>query len=317
MPSQPPPEPVSDKPLIIVAGPTGAGKSDLALAIASKLGGEIVNCDSVQLYRGFDIGAAKTPEADRLGIPHHLIDIIDAAQEFTAGDYARAARAVLRQIAARGRIPVVAGGTGFYIRALLEGLFPGPPRNPSLRLELAQRERRRPGFLHRALRRFDAQTAARIHPNDRNKLIRALEVCLSERRPISELFERGRDPLRGFRPIKLGLDPPRAELYRRLDERCRSMLAAGLAEEVQRLLASGVPPDAKPFQSIGYKQALALVQGRLTAEQALELMRRDTRRYAKRQLTWFRREPGMHWLSGFGTDAAIQSYAIDTLANYI
>ncbi len=304
-------------PLVLVLGPTGAGKSELALEIAAQFNGEIVNCDSIQLYRGFNIGAAKTPESERRGIPHHLIDVLDPREECTAGEYARMARAVIREIAARGRLPVVAGGTGFYVRALLEGLFPGPGRDEALRRELAQREERRRGFLHRALRRFDPDAAARIHANDRNKLIRALEVCITAGRPMSRMFEAGRDPLEGFRPLKLGLNPPRDQLYARLDERCRRMLEAGLLNEVGALLESGVPPSAKPFQAIGYKEALAAVEGRITVDEAFALMRRDTRRYAKRQMTWFRREQDMQWLCGFGTDPEIRSYAYNIAAKWM
>jgi tRNA dimethylallyltransferase len=302
-------------PLVLVLGPTGAGKSDLALEIAAQFDGEVVNCDSLQLYRGFDIGTAKTPVSERRGIPHHLIDILDPREEFTAGEYARVARPVLRDISARGRLPVVAGGTGFYVRALLEGLFPGPSRDEGLRQDLAQREQRRGGFLHRALRRFDPPAAARIHANDRNKLIRALEVCITARRPLSEMFQSGRDPLTDFQPLKIGLDPPRDELYARLEERCRRMLSGGLIDEVRSLLLAGAPAAAKPFQSIGYKEALAVIEGRLAVDEALALMQRDTRRYAKRQLTWFRREAGIHWLSGFGTEAGVQRYALTITAN--
>jgi tRNA dimethylallyltransferase len=304
-------------PLVLVLGPTGAGKSDLALDIAAQFNGEIVNCDSIQLYRGFDIGAAKTPEAERRGIPHHLIDVLDPRAECTAGEYARMARAVIRDIAARERLPVVAGGTGFYVRALLEGLFPGPMRDEALRDDLARREDRRRGFLHRALRRLDPQAAARIHANDRNKLIRALEVCMTARRPMSQMFEAGRQALEGFRTLKLGLNPPREQLYSRLDERCRRMVEAGLLDEVRALLRSGVPPCAKPFQAIGYKEALAAVEGRITVDEALALMQRDTRRYAKRQMTWFRRESDMHWVSGFGTQPEIRSYALNNIAKWM
>ncbi len=227
------------------------------------------------------------------------------------------ARSVLVDIAARGRLPVIAGGTGFYVRALLEGLFPGPARDDALRRELARREERRRGFLHRALRRFDPAAAARIHANDRNKLIRALEVCITARKPISKMFENGRDALEGFRFLKLGLNPPRQQLYARIEERCRRMLEAGLLDEVRELLRSGVSPSAKPFQAIGYKEALAAVQGRMTAESALALMQRDTRRYAKRQITWFRRERDMRWLAGFGTEPEIRSYAFNIVANWM
>lgn len=303
--------------LILVLGPTGSGKSDLALDIAERFHGEIVNCDSVQLYRGFDIGTAKTPEAERRGIPHHLIDILDPNEVFTAGEYARIARPILRDIAGRNRLPVVVGGTGFYVRALLEGLFEGPSRDPDLRGRLGAIEARRPGFLHRALRRYDSQSAARIHSNDVNKLIRAVEVCLAARAPMTEMFQKGRDPLTGFRVVKFILNPPRDALYYKLNERCRAMLEGGLIEEIHRLISSGISHQAKPFESIGYKESLQFVQGTLGYEETLELMQRNTRRYSKRQLTWFRRESGATWLDGFGSDDTVRSSAFDMLAKLL
>lgn len=305
------------KPLVLVLGPTGSGKSDLALDIAEEFGGEIVNCDSLQVYRGFDAGTAKTPPEQRRGIPHHLIDIVEPSEVFTAGDYARVARPVLEEIVRRRRIPVVAGGTGFYARALLEGLFEGPARDEPLRAGLISRERRRPGFLQRALRRFDPGAAARIHANDRNKLIRALEVCLSTRRPLTALHAGGRERLAGFDPLKLVLDPPRADLHYKLDRRCIQILEGGLIEEIAALISRGISPLSKPFESIGYKEALAYLEGRLSRGEALELMQRNTRRYAKRQWTWFRRERGAVWLSGFGTDAAVRGSAFKMLVNYV
>ena len=291
-------------------GPTGSGKSELAIRIAEAVGGEIVNCDSLQVYRGFDIGTAKVPVAERRGIPHHLIDVIDPAQLFTAGDYARLAEAALREIAGRARIPVVAGGTGFYLRALLDGLSPGPSRDEALRKRLERREEGRPGSLHRLLKRLDPAAAARIHPHDKNKIMRALEVRLIEGQPLSALFERGRAPLTGFRAIKLGLDPPREQLYERLNERTRLIFERGLAEEVRHLLAAGISRGSKPFESLGYKQTLQVVDGSLTFEEALESTQLETRQYAKRQITWFRKEHGVHWLAGFGDDPRVQAEAL-------
>jgi tRNA dimethylallyltransferase len=298
-------------PLPIVLGPTGSGKSELAIHIALAVGGEIVNCDSLQVYRRFDIGTAKVPEAARRGVPHHMIDLIEPGQLFTAGDYAQQARAALREIAARQRVPVVVGGTGFYLRALLDGLFRGPLRNPAIRERLERREQSRPFSLYRILSRLDPTAASRIHAHDRNKIIRALEVRLLEGRPISELFRQGRDPLTGFRPIKLGLNPPRPLLNQRLDARAARIFEAGLMEEVRNILASGVASGAKPFESIGYKQALQAIEGRLTMQQALESTQLETRRYAKRQGTWFRKEEGVQWLAGFGDDAEVQAQAIE------
>ena len=299
--------------LAIVVGPTASGKSDLALLIAQTFGGEIVGCDSLQVYRGFDIGTAKVLEAERRGIAHHLVDLIDPTEVFTAGDYARVARACLRDIAARNRLPVVVGGTGFYLRALLDGLFPGPQRSPSLRRQLAAREQKRSGSLHRILSRLDPGSAARIHPKDKNKTIRALEVRILEGRPLSALFARGTEQLSGFETVKIGLDPPRDLLYRNLDERTAGMFERGLIDETRHLLARGIPADAKPFESLGYRQALDFIQGRLTIEQALASAQTATRQYAKRQMTWFRKERGVTWLQGFGDDPFIQQQALTTI----
>jgi len=297
-------------PLPVVLGPTGSGKSDLAIRIALEVGGEIVNCDSLQLYRGFDVGTAKVREAERCGVPHHLIDLIGPDQVFTAGDYSRVATSALREIATRGRVPIVAGGTGFYLRALLEGLFSGPTRDSAIRERLQRREAERPGSMHRILARLDPAAAARIHPNDKNKTMRALEVRLLAGTPISSLFASGRSALTGFQAIKLGLDPPRELLYQALDARAVHMFEQGLIDEVRRLLASGVSPQAKPFESLGYKQALQVLQGRLTPQEALASTQLETRRYAKRQLTWFRKEPGVNWLHGFGSESSIQAAAL-------
>jgi len=305
------------RPLVAVVGPTGSGKSDLALGLAEEFAGEIVNCDSLQVFRYFDIGTAKTPPAGRRGIPHHLIDIVDPDQLFTAGEYARMARGAIADISARGRLPIVAGGTGFYLRALLDGLFEGPSRDPDLRRRLAARETRRPGSLHRLLRRFDPPSAARIHPRDVPKVTRAMEIILLTRRPVSELFREGRDTLTGYRVLKLGLQPGRDALYQRLDDRCRSMFSSGLVEEVRGILARGFAPSAKPFESHGYKQALQSISGELNLHNAVFYAQRNTRNYAKRQLTWFRREAGLVWLDGFGDSAAVREAAIVRIRSFL
>jgi len=304
-------------PLPVVLGPTGSGKSDLAIHIALEVGGEIVNCDSLQVYRGFDVGTAKVPAAERHGVPHHLIDVASPTDLITAGDYARLAEATLHEIAARGRTPILAGGSGFYLRALLDGLFPGPSRDAAHRTRLHDREARRPGSLHRILKRLDPTAAARIHPNDKNKTMRALEVRLIEGRSLSALFEQGRAPLQGFRPINLGLDPPRDLLYARLNARANAIFERGLVDEVRGLLASGVARDAKPLESLGYKQSLQVIDGNLTPEQALESTQLETRRYAKRQITWFRKEHGVHWLTGFGDDPKVQAEALAMLSAFL
>ena len=293
-----------DRPLVVIAGPTGSGKSELSLRVAERFHGEIVNCDSIQIYRYFDIGSAKLPVSERRGIPHHLIDIAEPAEVFTAGDYARVARPVLREISERGNLPVVVGGTGFYLRALIEGLAPGPQRNEALRERLRVRETRRPGSLHQLLRRFDPATAARIHANDTPKLMRALEICLSARQPATEVFSAGRDRLEGFRVLKLGLFPPREELYRRLEARMEKMFEAGLLVETAAI-AKRTGFLVKPFESIGYSQALGVVKGELSMGDAISCARRDTRRYAKRQMTWFRREPGLKVVNGFGDEPEV------------
>jgi tRNA dimethylallyltransferase len=307
----------ADWPLVAIAGPTGSGKSDLALHIAEQFNGEVVNCDSLQIYRYFDIGTAKLPVAERREIPHHLIDIADPDEIFTAGEYARRAREAVAGIASRGRLPVVAGGTGFYLRAFLHGLFEGPSRDQLLRNRLTAREHRRPGSLHRLLRRFDPLAASRIHGNDLPKVTRALEIFLLLRRPATEVFQNGRAALAGFRSLKLGLSPDRDELYTGLDERCGRMFETGLVEEVQSILARGFAPECKPFESHGYKQALQLLRGELNLRDAVFYARRNTRHYAKRQITWFRQEPQLEWLHGFGTDDAIRMAASRRISEFL
>jgi tRNA dimethylallyltransferase len=304
-------------PLVAVAGPTGSGKSDLALDLAEQFNGEIINCDSLQVFRYFDIGTAKLPLSERRGIPHHLIDIVDPDQLFTAGEFARVARIAIHDISIRGKLPIVAGGTGFYLRALIDGLFPGPERDDVLRARLNARERKRPGSLHRLLRRFDPTTAARIHPNDLPKVTRALEVCLVARRPASELFGEGRDALCGYRTLKLGLLPDRDILYERLDRRCAQMFEGGLVEEVHSILARGFAPSCKPFESHGYKQALQLIHRELSPRDAVFYAQRNTRQYAKRQITWFRKEAGLVWLKGFASEPALREQALAAVSNFL
>jgi len=301
----------------VILGPTGSGKSDLALRLAAEFSGEVVNCDSLQIYRYFDVGTAKLPLDQRRGISHHLIDILDPDQVFTAGEYARLARGVLAEITARGHLPVVAGGTGFYLRALLDGLFPGPSRDQALRDRLAERERRRPGSIHRLLRRFDLQAARRIHANDLPKTMRALEVCLLTRRPVTEIYQQGRDELRGYQTLKIGLFPPREQLYARLDLRAEQMFQAGLVEEVRGILARGFSASAKPFESHGYRQAMQLLNAELNLAQAIFYAQRNTRRYAKRQMTWFRQEPGIEWFAGFGDDPQIQQVIVERVRAFL
>jgi tRNA dimethylallyltransferase len=296
-----------DHSLIAIVGPTGAGKSALALDLAAVFSGEIVNCDSLQFYRGFDIGTAKTPVAERRGIPHHLFDALEPQNGYSAGEYARDARTVIAQISGRNRLPVVVGGTGFYLRALLEGLPGLPPRNETLRADLAAREQRRAGALHRLLSRLEPDAARRIHPHDVQKLIRALEVRVLTRGglPAPESGE----PLRGYRVLKIGLDPDRPLLFAKLDARVQAMFSSGLLDEVRRLLASGAAGAEKPFESLGYKQALRHLRGEVSLEQAIESTQVETRQYAKRQWTWFRRDAGVEWMRGFGDDPDVAEQA--------
>lgn len=294
--------------MMVIAGPTGSGKSALALRMAGKLSGEIVNCDSLQLYLGFDIGTAKPPVDARRSIPHHLIDALEPQSVYSAGDYARDARPILAEISARNRFPIVTGGTGFYLKALLEGLPPLPGRDETLRERLLGREKKHPGALHRILVRLDPTAASRVHPSDIQKLIRALEVRLLTR--TSAPPRSSAEPLTGYRVLKIGLNPDRARLHAALDARAREMFQSGLAEEVENLLAHGCSGHEKPFESLGYKQALAMVRGSLTLNDAIASAQLETRQYAKRQMTWFRRDPEIVWLNGFGGEVAEEAFAI-------
>ena len=294
----------------MVLGPTGSGKTALSLALAERFHGEIVNCDSVAVYREFEIGTAKPTAAERARVPHHMLDVVDPCGFITAGEYARQAREVLQQIKARGALPIVVGGTGLYLRALLEGLFAGPQRSEELRERLRQRaEEKGPGYLHRLLARLDPATAEKIHAHDIPKLLRAIEVCLASQTKMSEMWKQGRDPLKGFRIVRLGLDPDRKALYERINQRAQRMFDDGLSDETLTLLEKyGAAP--RPLSALGYKQAVALMRGEFEREGAVQAAQQAHRNYAKRQMTWFRREPDVTWISGFGDDARVQSEAI-------
>ena len=297
--------------LVVIVGPTGSGKTALSLAIAEKFNGEIVNCDSVAVYREFEIGTAKPTAEERMRAPHHLLDTVDPREPFTAGDYARLARDTIGDISRRGRLPIVAGGTGLYLRALLEGLFEGPPRSEELRERLRARDSKRgPGYLHRVLQRLDPDAAAAIHANDTPKLIRAIEVCVSSRERMTELWKRGRDPLRGYRVLKIGLNPDRNELYTRLNARAARMFEAGLIEETRQLMER-YGDEARPLGSTGYAQAVQFLRGEIDRKLALWAAQQSHRNYAKRQITWFRREPDVHWYAGFGDNPEIQRRAVE------
>lgn len=289
-------------PLIAIVGPTASGKSALGLDLAGRIGGEIINYDSVQVYRGFDIGSAKPSLEERRKIPHHLIDIRQPDQVFTAGDFQREARAAIDDVRSRQRVPILVGGTGLYLRAALEGLFDGPQRSAELRQRLeAIAERRGREHVHALLGRLDPVAASRIATRDLPKTIRALEVRIVTGESLSRHLERqARRPLEGFEFIVIGLSPLRQDLYERIDLRVMRMFDAGLVEEVVSLLAAGVPRHAKPFESIGYSHVLAYLDGRWRLEDAVDAARRDTRRYAKRQWTWFRKQFGVRWFDGPG-----------------
>jgi len=288
---------------VLILGPTGSGKTALSLALAQQFHGEIVSCDSVAVYRGMDLGSAKPSLTERALVPHHLIDVTTPDHPFTAGDYSRQARAALREIAQRNRLPIVTGGTGLYLRALTEGLFAGPARQHDLRDRLTRsHQRQSPGWLHRILQRLDPASAARIHANDTPKLIRALEIRLATGQQLSATLEAGpeiaRDPLTGFRLLRIGLNPPRQPLYNRINHRAAAMFASGLIEETRTLLNQY--GRIKALDALGYRQALAAIDGSLTEPEAVAAAQQGHRNYAKRQLTWFRREPNVHWIEDFG-----------------
>ncbi len=307
----PPDQTGSSQPLLVVIlGPTASGKTALSLELAGRFQGEIVNCDSVAMYREFDIGTAKPTPGELARVPHHLFDWVSPTESVTAGGYARMARQILAEISQRRRLPIVVGGTGLYLRALLDGLFAGPQRSEELRERLRQRAADRgSSYLHRILTRLDRAAAERIHANDTPKVIRAIEVCLAARGKLTELWQKGRDPLQGFRILRIGLDPDRAALYERINLRAQQMFENGLIEETGRLLQE-YGESALPLASLSYRQAVQHLRGELTREQAVQAAQQAHRNYAKRQMTWFRREPEVHWLRGFGNHPQIQQEAL-------
>ena len=303
--------------LVAVVGPTASGKSDLALDLAESLGGEVVSFDALQVYRGLDIGTAKVPPSERRGIPHHLIDEVEPDEEFSAAAFTRRAVPAIEGIVGRGRLPILVGGTGLYLRALRSGLFEGPGRFPGLRDRLgAIVDRRGVRALHRMLRRWDPDLAGRIHENDRARLVRGIEVFLASGRRMSELMSTRRRPLEGFQDILIGLRPDREVLKVRVEARVSAMFARGLVEEVRRLrLAHG---DGIPaFKAIGYREVLRHLDGEIDVDGAGRLTLLATSQYAKRQMTWFRREPEVHWFEGCGDDAEVRARVLDYIRRAI
>jgi tRNA dimethylallyltransferase len=295
--------------LVAILGPTGCGKTALSLELASRFHGEIVNCDSVAIYREFRIGTAKPTAEEQARVPHHLLDEVEPTGYTTAGEYARQARSVIQEIRDRRALPIVVGGTGLYLRALLDGLFPGPERSEELRERLRARvaEMGAP-YLHGMLRRMDSKAAERIHANDVRKLIRAIEVSLSAKQPMTEQWERGRDALQGYSILRIGLDPDRALLYERINQRVEKMFEAGLIEET-RHLREKYGDAARPLETIGYKQVVQFLRGEIDMKQAITAVQQAHRNYAKRQMTWFRREPEVGWIAGFGDQSQVIAQA--------
>ena len=301
-------------PLVAIVGPTASGKSSLGVWLARKFGGEVLACDSTQVYRGFDIGTAKPSNDERAGVPHHLLDLVDPTFPFTAGEYRLRAVAILEDLRRRSRLPIVTVGTGLYLRALLDGLADAPARSEELRARLETRaDERSLQYLHRVLRRLDPEAAKRIGPRDRPKMIRAIEVCLLTGRPLTEVHQGGRERLEGYAPIRIGLQPPRAALYDRIERRVQTMLERGWLEEVAGLVRNGVPLASKPFDFIGYSELRAHFEGTITLAAAKKAISQATRHYAKRQLTWFRKEPNVHWLESFGDDPIVETQALALL----
>ena len=300
----------ADPLLVVVLGPTASGKTALSLELAERFEGEVVSCDSVAVYREMEIGTAKPSRAERARVAHHLIDVVSPNEPYTAGDYSRHARAALAEIVVRNHLPIITGGTGLYLRALIDGLFPGPQRSEQLRERLRDREKLRgPGWLHRILRRVDPESAAQIHANDVPKLIRAIEVTLASRQPLSQAWKSGRDRLSGYRILRIGLDPDRAALYARINSRAAQMFEHGLTEETENLVAT-YGENLRPLTSLGYRQATLVIRGEIPLAQAVASAQQGHRNYAKRQMPWFRREPGVHWLRGFGDSADVRDQAM-------
>lgn len=304
------------KPLLAVLGPTATGKSALGMTLAERLDGEIINCDSTAVFRGFDIGTDKVPLAERRGIPHHLIDIVDPTTDYTAAHYARDAAAVIADIHARGKVPILVGGTGFYYRALTRGLFPGPGKDEVLRGRLNRiADRRGVPFLWRMVKRVDPESAARILPRDRKRLVRALEVYFLTGKPLTAHFAETVSPLPPDVAVTaIALRLPAPVLAERLARRVEAQFAAGIVAEVEGLLARGVPPDARPFGGLVYRQVMEYLRGVRGEAETRALIVQENRRYARRQLIWFRKEPNLVWFDGPGESPEVQARVVGWLA---
>jgi tRNA dimethylallyltransferase len=298
--------------LIVILGPTSSGKSALAISLAERLAGEILVCDSTQVYRHFDIGTGKVAVTEQRGIRHHLVDLVESHEIFTAGEYRKRALDALEQVGRRGTLPIITAGTGLYLRALLEGLAEAPERSEQLRYRLRKKaELDGPEHLHRILARMDKEAAKRIAPRDTPKIIRAIEIRTLAGKPVGEIHRSGRKRLEGYSICKLGLQPARDALYARINARVEAMIAIGWIEEVRGLVARGIPADAKPFQFIGYSDLRAcLTPGTGTKQDVVKGIQQSTRQFAKRQITWFRREPDVTWLPGFGDDPEVLASAL-------
>jgi tRNA dimethylallyltransferase len=293
---------MSDIPrLVVILGPTASGKSTLGITLAERLGGEILVCDSTQVYRHFDIGTAKVPFAERRGIPHHLMDLVEPQEIFTAGEYRRRALEVLEDVRRRKKLSILTAGTGLYLRALLQGLSDAPERSDELRDRLREKSKKHgPEYLHRVLARLDHEAANRIAPRDTPKIIRAIEMRILTGKPVGEIHRQGRRGLEGYEIRKIGLQPDRAQLYARIDARVRAMIDVGWVDEVRALIRMAVPVNTKPFQFIGYSELRQHIEGNLNENSAIQQIQQATRQFAKRQFTWFRREADVHWVPGFG-----------------
>jgi tRNA dimethylallyltransferase len=310
---------ISAKPVLAVVGPTASGKSTLAISLALELGGEIINCDSVQVYQGIQIATAKVPFAERRGIPHHLIDFVPPEVNYTAGDWAREAAVKIDEIEARGHLPILAGGTGLYLRALRRPFFSSPPTDEKLRRRLtAIRERRGAEHLHRLLQRLDPESALELYPRDWPRVHRALEVRLQTGMPMSLQKDARPDPHESARRLRLlALNPPREQLYQLIDARTEAHFAAGLVEEVRTLLAQGVPAGSNALGAHGYRRVVEYLEGQRDLSSAIEQTKLDVRHYAKRQLTWFRHEVGVEWFNGFGNEAVIFEAVLSAVTKHI